>query len=191
MKPLAALLVAVAIASGAHAAELSRMAQEKSRITFSGKQMGVPVDGSFRKFDAQIQIDPDKPGNGKARVDIDLASINAGSDEAETEIRRATWLNIAAFPTASFVASNIRPLGAGRYEARGTLTIKGISRNAIVPFSIRNEGQGSWLEGGFAFPRLQFRIGEGVWADTSTVADEIQVKFKLFLLTINPQTPRR
>ncbi len=181
MKLTFAFMAAAAIACGAHAIELNQVTVEKSQITFTCKQMGVPVDGSFRKFNAQISIDPAKPETGKARVDIDLASIDAGSNEATSEVKGKDWLNIAGFPKASCVASSVKLLGVGRYEARGTLSIKGISRDTVVPFSIRNEGSGSWLEGGFALPRLQFRIGEGTWADTSTVADEIQVKFKLFL----------
>ena len=181
MKSLLAFMAVAAIACGAQAVELNQVAAGKSRITFAGKQMGVAVDGSFKKFDVQIAIDPARPEACKVRVDVDLASIDAGSDEATDEVKGKTWLNIAAFPKASFVASSIKPLGAGRYEARGTLSIKGISRDTVVPFSLRNEGPGSWLEGGFVLPRLQFKIGEGTWADTSTVADEIQVKFKLFL----------
>ncbi|MFY9329672.1 MAG: YceI family protein [Georgfuchsia sp.] len=180
---LFSFMLAAVIASSAHAVELNQVAAGESRIDFAGKQMGVAVDGSFKKFEAQISLDPARPEAGKARVDVDLASIDAGSDEATTELKGKTWLDIAAFPKASFVASSIKALGAGRYEAHGTLSIKGISRDTVVPFSIRNEGPGSWLEGGFVIPRLQFRIGEDAWSDTSTVADEIQVKFKLFLST--------
>ena len=181
MKLPLAFMAAAAIAGGVHAVELNQVAAGKSQITFSARQMGVPVDGGFRKFDAQISIDPARPENGKARMDVDLASIDAGSSEATAEVKKKDWLDIAAFPKASFVASSVKPLGAGRYEARGLLSVKGVSRNIVVPFSIRSEGPGSWLEGGFALPRLQFKIGEGTWGDTSTVADEIQVKFKLFL----------
>lgn len=181
MKSLIAILAAVAFAGGAHAVELNQMVAEKSQITFTSKQMGVPVDGRFRKFDAQFSLDPAKPEAGKARVDVDLASIDAGSSDADNEVKGKGWFNIAAFPKASFVSASVKPLGGGRYEAHGPLTIKGISREIVIPFSLRNEGAGAWLEGGFVLPRLQFKIGEGEWSDTGTVADEVQVKFKLFL----------
>ena len=181
MRSLIAILAGITIMGSAHAAELTQLAADKSSITFTSKQMGVPVNGGFKKFDAQIAIDPAKPEAGKARIDVDLASIDAGSSDADNEVKGKGWFNIAAFPKASFVASAVKPLGGGRYEAHGSLTIKGISRDTVIPFVIRNEGAGSWLEGGFVLPRLQFKIGEGMWSDTSTVADEVQVKFKLFL----------
>lgn len=183
MKSLFAIVFAAAVACGAQAAELTQLAAGKSQITFTSKQMGVPVDGRFRKFDAQFKLDPAKPEAGKGRIDVELASIDAGSSDADTEVKGKQWLNIAAFPKAGFVMSSIKPLGGSRYEARGPLTIKGISRETVVPFSIRGEGTGAWLEGGFVLPRLQFKIGEGEWADTSTVADAVQVKFRLFLVS--------
>ena len=75
----------------------------------------------------------------------------------------------------------VKSLGNGRYEAHGPLKIKGISRDMVIPFMLKNDGAGAWLEGGFVLPRMQFKIGEGEWSDTATVADEVQVRFKLFL----------
>lgn len=167
----------------AYASELSQLVADKSSITFTSKQMGVPENGRFRKFDAQVAIDPAKPEAGRASIEVDLASIDAGSSDADTEVKGKGWFNVAVFPRARFVANSVRAVGGGRYEARGSLTIKGISRDITIPFQIRNEGVGAWLEGGFGLLRLQFKIGEGAWSDTSTVADEVQVKFKLFVVS--------
>jgi polyisoprenoid-binding protein YceI len=181
MKILATLLTSLLFAGGVGAAELSRLVAEKSSITFVSKQMGVPVHGSFRKFDAQIRVDPAKPEAGTAKIEVDLASIDAGSNEASGEVKGKQWFNTGAFPKASFVSAGVKPLGGGRYEAHGPLTIKGISRDTVIAFTLRSEANSVSIEGGFALPRLQFRIGEGMWSDTSTVADEVQVKFKLLL----------
>ncbi len=177
------ILFAATLAFTAQAVELNQVVPAKSQITFVSKQMGVPVNGGFKKFAAQIILDPAKPEAGKASVDVDLASIDAGSSDADTEVKGKGWLNIAAFPKASFVSSSVKPLVGDRYEAHGQLTVKGVSRDTVILFSVRNDAGGAWLEGGFALPRLQFKIGEGMWSDTSTVADEVQVKFKLFLTT--------
>jgi hypothetical protein len=37
------------------------------------------------------------------------------------------------------------------------------------------------VEGHFTLKRLQFKIGEGAWSDTDTVADEVLVRFKFVL----------
>ena len=181
MKIHALALAAALIASAAMAAELTQFSPEKSQITFVSKQMGVPVDGRFKKFDARISVDPARPESGKAQIDIDLASIDTGSSEADAEVKGKSWFNSAAFPKATFASSQVRAIGNGRYEALGKLTIKGTTRDVTAPFSVKAEAGGAWSDGGFTLSRLQFKIGEGAWADTSTVADEIQVKFKVFV----------
>lgn len=169
----------------AQAVVLDRLDAARSRITFTFRQMNVPVEGSFSRFDAQISVDPAQPERGKVTVNVDIAGIDTGSDEGNDAVRGSDWFNTAAFPGATFSATAVRTLGGGRYEARGLLTIKGIRREIATTFTLRPEGAGQWVEGGFSLPRLQFRIGEGEWADTGTVADAVQVKFKLFLTTRN------
>ena len=181
MKPRTLALATVLVATAVMATELTRFSPEKSQIAFVSKQMGVPVDGRFKKFDARIAVDPARPENGKAQLEIDLASIDTGSDDADAEVKGKSWFNAAAFPKASFVSSQVRALGGGRYEALGKLTIKGTTRDIAAPFTVKPEAGGAWFDGGFTLNRLQFKIGEGAWSDTSTVADEIQVKFKVFV----------
>lgn len=76
----------------AAAAELSAVQLDKSSIAFVSRQMNVPVEGAFKQFSAQIHIDPARPGTGRARIDIDLASIDAGNDEANDEVKGKNWL---------------------------------------------------------------------------------------------------
>jgi polyisoprenoid-binding protein YceI len=187
MKIRIVALAAALFVTTAMAAELTQFSAEKSQVTFVSKQMGVPVEGRFKKFDAKISVDPARPETGKAQLDIELSSIDAGSSDANDEVKGKSWFNTAAFPKASFVSTQVRPLGNGRYEVLGKLTIKGTTRDVIAPFTIKPEATGAWLDGGFTLNRLDFKIGEGMWADTSTVAAEIQIKFKLF--AAGPATP--
>jgi hypothetical protein len=39
--------------------------------------------------------------------------------------------------------------------------------------------------------RLQFAIGEGPWADTSTVADEVVIKFKFLVAAVQPAAAKK
>jgi polyisoprenoid-binding protein YceI len=67
----------------------------------------------------------------------------------------------------------------------GKLSIKGQARDVLVPVTLTQTGAApafnTTATGQFAIPRLAFKVGEGEWADTSMVADEVQVKFKLAL----------
>jgi hypothetical protein len=48
-----------------------------------------------------------------------------------------------------------------------------------APFTFKPEGQGGTFEGAFTLKRLDYAIGEGAWKDTDTVANEVQVKFRI------------
>ena len=175
-----AVLAALLAASGAaHAVEYGTVLPEKSEIRFVSKQMNVPVEGRFRKFDAQLSFDPAKPEAGSTRITIDLAAIDAGSDDANAEARTKGWFDIRNFPSATFVSTGVKPLGPNRYEVAGKLTIKGRSRDLTAPVSFRKDGANAVLEGSFVLKRLQFAIGEGPWSDVETVADDVQVRFRV------------
>lgn len=120
-----AALALLATANLAHATEYGTILAGKSTLTFTSKQMGVPVDGSFRKFATTLTFDPAKPANASARLELDLSSIDAGSPDANNEVVGKPWFNLKAFPTATFVSSSVKPLGGDRYELTGKLTIKG------------------------------------------------------------------
>ena len=99
------LLCAASLVSGA---EFTVLRPQQSSITFVSKQMGVPVEGSFRKFTARIAVDPARPEAGTAHIDIDLASIDTGIAEADGEAAGKAWFDTRNHPTASFVSGSVR-----------------------------------------------------------------------------------
>ena len=174
-----------AAASAAHAQQ--RIDLPKSEVAFVVKQMGVPVEGRFRKFDAQLNFDPKKPEAGKVALTLDLGSATMGNVEADAELLKATWFNTAKFPQASFQSLSIKRAGGpGRFDIAGKLLIKGSSQDIVVPVTMTQAAGTTTASGSFVIKRLEFKIGEGEWTDTSMVANEVQVKFKLALSGIGP-----
>lgn len=154
---------------------------DKSRITCISRQENVPVEAQFRKFTAQIAFDPGKPETGKARIEIDLESFDIGFAEYNEEVKGKNWFDVRNFPRATFVSTGMRSLGGGRFEVRGPLTIKGRTNEVVAPFTYKEEAGNGVFDGAFTIKRLQFNIGEGVWKDTDTVADDVQVKFRIYV----------
>lgn len=162
-------------------AEYTVVDYARSSITFVTRQMNVPITGRFARFTAQVAIDPARPEAGRARVDIDTASVASGVDEGDAEARGKDWLDVGQFPKASFVASDIKADGRGGYRVAGTLTIRGRSQPVVVPVAMRKDGGGLWFEGTLTLRRLAFGIGTGEWGDPSIVSDEVPVNFRLYL----------
>ena len=153
----------------------------QSEIVFVSKQMGVPVEGRFKKFDAQLAFDPAKPEASKIAFTVDVASATLGVPETDAELPKATWFNTSKFPQATFQSTAVKGLGGGKFEVSGTLGIKGATRNVVVPVVVTQAGATTNATGTFSLKRLAFQIGQNEWADTSMVADDVQVKFKFAL----------
>ena len=153
----------------------------ESEIVFVSKQMGVPVEGRFRKFDAQISFDPAKPESSKIAFTVDLGSASLGVPEVDAELPKPVWFNVPKFPQASFTATAVQRVGLGKIEVQGPLSIKGASQTIRLPVQLSQAGAVTTAVGSFTLKRLAFRIGDNEWADTSMVADDVQVRFKLAL----------
>ena len=174
-----AILTLSAAFSGAQAAEFNQIQAEKSTVAFAYKQMGVAMDGRFRKFSAQLNFDPAKPSTARASFDVDLASVDTGGAESDQEVAGKPWFNTKAFPTARFVSSSVKPLGGNRYEVTGKLSIKGQTQDVTVPTTFTPQGNSGIFDGAFTIRRADFAIGEGSWAKFDIVANDVVIKFRL------------
>ncbi len=155
---------------------------DKSEIRFVAKQLGVNVEGRFRKWKADVVFLPKDAANSRAVFDIDLVSIDLASEESEREVRDRLWFDMAKFPIAHFASTSVTDRGGGKYEITGELSIKGIARTIVVPFAMSKDAAGnSMAEATFTLKRLDFKVGEGLWADTDTVANEVAVRLRIVL----------
>lgn len=175
-------LLALGLAGTVHAQQ--KLISTQSEIAFVSRQMGVPVEGRFRQFDARIAFDPAKPAAAQVAFTIDVGSATLGARETDAELPKPAWFHTARFPQATFQSTAVRATGPGQYEVAGRLTIKGVASDVVVPVRL-SQPQGpagvTLATGQFPIQRLTFKVGENEWADTSMVANEVQVRFRLAL----------
>jgi len=154
---------------------------DKSEVVYVTTQMGAPVDGGFSRFEAHVDLDPKRLQSSSIGFAVDTSSVVFPSDDVVKELAKPGWLDSAHFPKAEFKSSRIRDLGGRRYEVAGTLTIKGHASEIVFPISLSQSGSTTFATGVLTIKRLQFGIGQGEWSDTSLVADDVQIKFKIAL----------
>ncbi len=155
-----------------------RVEDGQNHVGFVFRQMGVPVEGRFRKVTADLSFDPETPENSRVRLELDLVGIDTGSSEGNEEVVTRPWLNLKVFPVAVFESKTVRALGDDRFEVVGDLNIKGTTREVVAPFTVTYNGDTAIFEGSFTLKRLEFAVGDGIWADTSVVADEVEIRFR-------------
>lgn len=179
MKFLISLLtVTLLISTAVEAKPYTSIAPAASSVTFRYSQMGVAMDGRFKKFSVDVQLDPSKLESARARVAIDLSSIDTGSSEADEEVMSKSWFNVAAHPTATFVLDSLKQTAPGQLEATGTLTLKGRTREIKTPLKLSPRGV---LNGSFVIRRADYGIGEGMWSKFDVVANDVTVNLFLTL----------
>lgn len=175
----AVVLSAAGWGLSAHAAGQT-LVPAQSEVTFVAKQLGVPLQGRFKRFQAQVAFDPKALATSQIAFELDLGSVSLNAD-ADAELPKAEWFNVPKFPKATFQSTAIQALGGGKFQVLGKLAIKGQARDLVLPVTLTQAKGLSTATGAFTLKRLDYRIGEGDWTDTSIVANEVQVQFKLVL----------
>lgn len=180
MKTLHALAAAALFVSSSLAGAVPLKADPaKSSVAAVFRQMNVPVEAKFKNFTASIDYDATRPEASKATVEIATASMDLGDPEYNREVAKKEWFNTAQFPKATFTSTSIRAAGPGKLNVAGKLTLKGRTADVSFPLTVKNEAGKQVFEGQLPIRRLAFNIGEGEWKDTSMVADEVVIKFRV------------
>ena len=178
MKTILAMLVGVALSAPVAGAEY-RVAGGSS-LGFTGSFQGEAFDGTFRTFNAVIHYDAANLAAAKFEVDIDLASVVTGDSDRDGALPDADFFDIKRFPTARFVTTAFRQSGAD-VVADGTLSLKGASKPVTLQVVFTPKGDGATLDVTTTLKRLDFNVGAGEYADTSTIGNEVKVKGHLVL----------
>ena len=166
----------------APAALAEGVAADKSEIRFVANQLGVNVEGRFKRFKANVNFRPNTLQSSKAEFEIDLSSVDLASEDSEREVKGPMWFDARRFPAARFASTSFRDLGGGKYQMAGKLSIKGITRDVTLPFTITRDNAGNRVaESTFNLKRLEFKVGEGEWGDPDTIADNVVVRVRMVL----------
>jgi len=177
---LAAMLLAAGAAHGATAWVADTAA---SRLSFIGTLAGGTFDGRFHRFEPDIVFDPADLAGSRFVVTIETGSADTQDADRDAILKGPEFFAVERWPAARFAASRFVSLGDGRYEARGRLTIRDVTRDLAVPFGFQAStgGRTATMSGNATIRRLDFGVGQGEWRDTQWVGDEVTIRFDLLL----------
>lgn len=151
----------------------------KSQISFTGTQAGSPFTGKFARWDARISFDPANVAAGHAEVTIETASAATGDSQKDEALPQSDWFNAQKFPQAKFEAKSFKALGGDRYEAAGSLTIKGVTKDVTLPFTLKISGDQAQVNGHLDIERSAYNVGEGAWAAPTFVGATVGIDIAL------------
>ncbi|MCJ8157435.1 YceI family protein [Sphingomonas sp. LaA6.9] len=147
------------------------------RLGFTASWNGEAINGRFDRWRAAIRFSPDALGDSRIRVTVDLASANTEDSQRDDSLKSSDFFDTASHPTATFTARDIRDLEGDRYEARGTLELRGVSKPATLRFTLRIDGDKARVSGTSRIDRTDFGVGQGEWAATDAIAAGVDIAF--------------
>lgn len=174
----AALLPALLVSGTARAEAPSWSPDGEAVLAFRGSYQGEAFEGRFARFTPQVRFDPDDLAGSGIEVDIELASAATGVEDYDSTMQSAEFFDSARFPTARFVARNLRVQGEG-YLADAELTLRDRTVPLAFPFAFAVDGERAVLTAQVTLKRLDFEVGTGEWADTALIANEVEVRVEL------------
>jgi polyisoprenoid-binding protein YceI len=110
-------------------------------VEFGVKHMMVStVKGRFSGVEGTIEGNPDEPQNAQVAITIDAASITTHNEQRDGHLRSADFLDTERFPAIRFTSTDIAPRG-GEWRVTGDLTIRGVTRPAVLEAEINGRGR--------------------------------------------------
>jgi polyisoprenoid-binding protein YceI len=152
----------------------------RSKVEFSVQQTGKFVSGRVGSWSAGIVLDPANLAAARIDVRLDLRTASANSRDIDGLMLGPDFLDVKATPEARFVSETVTARGADRYEARGKLTLRGTTRDIVLPFSLQiRDDSAAMAKGKIDIKRLDYGIGRGEWAGTTHVANEVTIELSI------------
>lgn len=150
----------------------------ESNLTFTATQNDAPVTGSFKAFTGEINFDPNALNASNIKIIIDMNSITDPYNELSDTLKTSDWFNAKLFPQAVFQSNQITKTGNNTYQAVGTLTIRDKTLPVTLTFTQETYTQTTArMQGTAMIKRTAFGVGQGSWADTKAVKDDVQITF--------------
>jgi polyisoprenoid-binding protein YceI len=182
---LATLLCATAFADGPAAATHYSVDPAKSSLEFSFVQAGAQNKGKFTKFPVTLDASADGTSASRLEVTVEMGTFDTDDKERNDTLKGPDLFNVAKFPQAHFIATQITKTPTG-FDAVGKLTLRGVTRDLHVPFTLRaTKEQGhavAYLAGRTTLHRLDFGVGQGDWKSTEWVGNDVTVSYSVRLI---------
>lgn len=154
---------------------------DTGKLEFSAVQDGSRFTGRFENFSVEYCWPGDAaPADGAIRVSVRPASAVTNNRDRDQTLESDEFFAVDAYPESTWVSREISRDGDG-YRATGELTIRDITRQQPVTFSLERVEEGWRMRGEAEVRRLDYDVGTGEFADTDFIGNRVGIAFDLVL----------
>ncbi len=157
---LTLLLGLLAVSTQAQDVEIDT---DKSKVTFKIKGGGAfTVPGTITGMEGDVSLDMENIADASFDVRVDVASIDTGTRKRDDHLRTADFFEVETYPTIRFESTEI-DVKNGNYTAIGNLTIKDVTKEVEIPFTLEPKEDGQVLfTGNITVERKTYNVGSKV-----------------------------
>lgn len=160
-----------------------------SSINFEVRHFFAKVPGAFEDYSANVNFSPDNLEESSLDVTIQVASINTKNERRDGHLQSADFFNASEYPTITFTSERIESTGDNNFVAYGTLTIKDVSKDFELPFTLlgvqdnpfRENALVAGISSEFQLLRNDFGVGTGDWVSDAVVGNEVDITLNVEL----------
>lgn len=146
-----------------------------SEVSFVIKNAGINVDGSMEGLTANILFNPKKPQKGSISGTLDPATIKTGIGMRDKHLKNEDYFDVENYPQIKMESNSLRKLQGNQYEGLFTLTIKDITREISLPFTVTEENDQFIFDTSFEINRQDFGLGD----DSIILSDMVKINIRL------------
>ena len=159
------------------AADNSSWKVKSSAVTFKIKNAGLTVDGSFTGLEADIKFNPVKPTEANIKASVTTTSVNTDNDMRDTHLRKPEYFDVDKFPKITLESTKIEKTGPITYNGTFKLTLKGVTKEIVMPFTFMKIPEKTEFKGSFTINRLDYGVGSSsmTLADNATITVDVIV----------------
>ncbi len=162
----------------------------RSEIRFIAEQAGASFEGTWERWEADIQFDPQHLPQSRAVVVIAADSADSDDAERDSTLSSEGWFAAANYPQVIYrtnrISSNAKKTQSEQtfaFHADGELEIKGLRVPAALFFDLNRQGEQLTLTGAATLDRIALNLGAGEWQDPDAVGHEVQVQVTVVATT--------
>ena len=192
-KSLFALTLAVLLLFGQNASAAARaweLDTDHSNVYFSIEHIYAKVQGRFAAIAATVHFDPANLKESRFDFEIKVDSIDTGIKQRDDHLRSADFFASSDHPLITFTSNAVTAAGEGVYQVAGTLTVKGKSRDLVLPLTLAGVKdhpttpgkQVAGFNGRLSVDRLALGVGDGKFYKMGLLGKEVEVLVTLELL---------
>jgi polyisoprenoid-binding protein YceI len=150
---------------------------KSAAITFKIKNAGLTIDGSFTGLEAELKFNSLKLAESSIKASVNTKSVNTGNDMRDGHIRKPEYFDVSKFPKITLESTKFEKTGPITFKGTFNLTMKGVTKEIIIPFNFIKIPEKTEFKGNFTINRRDYGIG----GNSMSLADIVTITLDILV----------